>query len=193
MKFFMPSCPIRLSLESLPAKAAPEKMGGLEIAYAFVQTPLGPCLAGVNGSRICYLAFASGGSDPQMLADLSARWPGASLSGSQELLAARIADMFSPRDPAHRTIRLLVRGTSFQVEVWRSLLRIPAGQTRSYIELAKEIGRPKAARAVGSAIAANPIAWLIPCHRVIRSNGQLGGYRWGSVLKKVCLAYEEER
>lgn len=125
-----------------------------------------------------------------MLADLSARWPGALLSESPEAVDATIAGVFSPVASGDKAVRLLVRGTPFQVQVWAALLEIPPGRVGTYAEVARRVGRPKASRAVASAIGANRIAWLIPCHRVIRSDGQLGGYRWGPAMKKACLDYE---
>ncbi|MFU8848154.1 MAG: methylated-DNA--[protein]-cysteine S-methyltransferase [Opitutales bacterium] len=161
----------------------------LKITYGFVATPLGRALAALSGGCICYLAFAPEGSDCEWLADLALRWPGASLSVQAESVEPILAEAFAPTSATRSPRRLLVRGTPFQVEVWRALLRIPPGQVRSYADVARSIGRPKAVRAVGSAVGANPIAWLIPCHCAIRSDGQLGGYRWGSAMKRACLNY----
>jgi len=97
-----------------------------------------------------------------------------------------------PNSAKHR-FSLYVRGTPFQVQVWRALLEIPAGEVSTYSEIATAIGRPTATRAVASAVGDNPIAWLIPCHRVIRKGGYLGGYRWGLPRKKVMLAWEASR
>lgn len=159
------------------------------IEYSFQSTPLGCCLLGVNTAAVCYLAFAPHGSESSRLPDLANRWPGALLrenSHAVNLTARRVfEENLSPDE-----CELLVRGSAFQVRVWRALLAIPRGEVRSYGEVARSIGRARAVRAVASAIGANPIAWLIPCHRVIRSDGGLGGYRWGLAAKRACLAYE---
>jgi AraC family transcriptional regulator of adaptative response/methylated-DNA-[protein]-cysteine methyltransferase len=181
-----------LLLESVPPKAAKGKACELKIDYGFVQKPLGRCLIGEVGASICYLAFAPTGSDSKMLADLAARWPGASLNHDPHRADKTSTVVFDQRGSADTGIKLLVRGTCFQVEVWRALLGIPPGNVCTYAEVARRVGRPKATRAVGSAIGANPIAWLIPCHRVIRSDGQLGGYRWGVAMKKACLGFEKQ-
>ena len=183
-------CPPRLSLETMPVPASGADASDFRMDYAFVQTPLGRCLMAQTGGRIGYLAFAPVGSEREMLADLAARWPGAALTMNRQSIEPTIPGLFTPAATADTEIRLLVRGTDFQLEVWRALLCIPAGRVCSYAELARRVGRPRAPRAVGSAIGANPIAWLIPCHRVVRSDGQLGGYRWGIAMKKICLDFE---
>lgn len=185
--------PSHLLLEEYPDDGSAPRKCELEIAYGFLPTPLGRCLIGETKERICYLAFAPEGQDREMLADLSRRWAGASLRSNQRQPARQINEIFPESGSGAAPIKLLAQGTRFQVEVWRALLRIPTGGVQTYAGLARMIGRPKATRAVGTAIGANPIAWLIPCHRVIRSDGQLGGYRWGVATKKACLMYEKER
>lgn len=185
--------PSHLILETFSDKGSKAGAADLSIDYGFVSTPLGSCLIGETGGRICYMAFAPEGTDSEILTDLSRRWPGAFLSDNPQQVGRRAGQIFAGSGPDGGVIQLLVRGTQFQVEVWQALLRIPAGSVQTYAQVAQEVGRPKAMRAVGTAIGANPIAWLIPCHRVIRSDGQLGGYRWGTATKKACLAYEKER
>ncbi len=102
--------------------------------------------------------------------------------------AREVADALFDED--NGTIKAVAHGTDFQRAVWRALLDIPAGVTRTYRQIAEAVGRPTAFRAIGSAIGANPLAWLVPCHRVVRSDGQLGGYRWGLEVKRRMLAYE---
>jgi len=182
---------IPVLLESVSFNAAKQNACELKIDYGFVQTPLGRCLIGVVGGSICYLAFAPTGSDSNMLADLSARWSAVLLNHDPRRADETISAVFDRRASADKEIKLLVRGTCFQVEVWRALLGIPLGNVCTYAEVAQRVGRPKATRAVGSAIGANLIAWLIPCHRVIRSDGQLGGYRWGATMKRICLDFEQ--
>lgn len=165
----------------------------LRLVYGFVRTPLGRCLLAVSAGRVGYLAFAAPGSDANLLADLAARWPGASLQHAPQQAEAAATAIFAPPGARPAAVKLLVRGTPFQLEVWRALLDIPSGTQCTYAEVARRVGRPRASRAVGSAIGANPIAWLIPCHRVIRSDGQLGGYRWGATMKRACLDFDLRR
>lgn len=183
--------PSRLRLETFPRQGPAWDIRAIKIDYGFLPTPLGRCLIAETRGRICYMVFAPERTDGDRLADLSARWAGASLRSSQQRTARRINELFPEPGSGGAPIKLLVQGTRFQIEVWRALLRLPTGRVQTYACLAQTIGRPKATRAVGTAIGANPIAWLIPCHRVIRSDGQLGGYRWGTAKKKACLAYEK--
>jgi AraC family transcriptional regulator of adaptative response/methylated-DNA-[protein]-cysteine methyltransferase len=139
---------------------------------------------------ICGLAFVDEGDDGRSLACMGARWPNATLladPGPGEALAARI---FAPRGKGGDPLTVLLHGTPFQIQVWQALLRIPRGAVTSYQALAHYVGKPKASRAVGTANGANPISYLIPCHRVIRKSGALGGYRWGLGRKLAMLSQE---
>ena len=107
---------------------------------------------------------------------------------SKKITAATIACIFNKKDK--QTLPLHVQGTNFQINVWQALLKIPKGQLTSYGQLARDIGNPKASRAVGSAVGANPIAFLIPCHRVIRATGVIGDYRWGATRKRSMINWE---
>lgn len=166
---------------------------GIGIDYAFLSGPLGTCLAAEADGKLCYLAFSGMADDLQQLDDLAVRWPGAVLSERPRLPHYREEQIFANQGVNRVLLKLLLRGTAFQVQVWQMLLSIPPGEVWSYSELAKGIGRSTATRAVGSALGANPIAWLIPCHRVVRSDGGLGGYRWGLSMKQACLDYERAR
>jgi AraC family transcriptional regulator of adaptative response/methylated-DNA-[protein]-cysteine methyltransferase len=121
---------------------------------------------------------------------LREQWPGARLQPDADGTRAIAGRIFSRRPDAGRPLHLWVRGTNFQVKVWEALLRIPAGALASYGDVAAALGAPQASRAVGSAVAGNPIGYLIPCHRVIRQTGAVGDYRWGSARKKAMLAWE---
>ncbi len=190
------SSPRHLTLATLPAS----ERGGVGfsdwiIDYSFVETPLGHCLVGVTAGRICYLAFVPTAGESRALAGLARSWPGAALRARParaDEMSSMLAAAFTPGTGGSGEMRLLVRGTPFQVQVWRALVAIPWGSVSTYAEVAQRVGRPRAVRAIGRAIGANPIAWLIPCHRVIRSDGQLGGYRWGLALKRACLDYEKQ-
>ncbi len=159
---------------------------GVTIRWAVVETTLGPMLVAATDKGVCRLSFGEG------RAALEARFPQAELveGGAEfaDLLSAVIAAVEAPGDFAH--IPLDVKGTAFQEAVWRELRRIPPGETRSYAQLAAAAGNPKAMRAAGSANGANNVAVLIPCHRVIRTDGSLGGYAYGLEIKRALLTRE---
>lgn len=155
----------------------------------FASGPFGRCLIGAIGPDLCHLSFADG-SVRTAWKELSTAWPRARIlrdDRSAELWSKRL---FGRGKGATAPVRCQVRGTAFQLRVWRELLRIPSGGRVTYGELAARVGHPKAARAVGSAVGDNPIAWLIPCHRVVRGSGGLGGYHWGVGRKRAMLAHE---
>jgi AraC family transcriptional regulator of adaptative response/methylated-DNA-[protein]-cysteine methyltransferase len=163
---------------------------GLTLQYGFHPTPFGPCLLATTRRGICFLEFSSGESQQEMIARLTRAWPGSRLESAPAETGILVRQIFAPNPSRKDSLSLLVRGTNFQTRIWRALLNIPRGHVVSYARLAEWIGRPGASRAVGSAVGANPIAWLIPCHRVLRSDGQLGGYHWGTTRKAACLAWE---
>jgi AraC family transcriptional regulator of adaptative response/methylated-DNA-[protein]-cysteine methyltransferase len=135
------------------------------------------------------------GTTDDALAALAAHWTEATLSESPEFTAPLARAIFEPAVAADapRSLSLFLKGTNFQLKVWNALLRVPSGAVTTYGRLAKVIGQPSAARAVGSAVARNPIAYLIPCHRVIRELGTFGEYRWGPVRKRAILGWEVAR
>jgi AraC family transcriptional regulator of adaptative response/methylated-DNA-[protein]-cysteine methyltransferase len=160
---------------------------GVTIRWAVVSTSLGPMLVAATDKGVCRLSFHEGREA------LEARFPNAELVEGGEVFAALLADVVASVEcPARiRDIPLDVQGTVFQEAVWRELRRIPPGETRSYAEIAAAAGRPNAVRAAGSANGANNVAVLIPCHRVIRSDGSLGGYAYGVEIKRELLAREK--
>lgn len=164
---------------------------GLRIAYGFHPSPFGACLLGVTERGICSLAFVDPGRAAVELGELRARWPAAALVENSEETATVLARVFPPggglpTQPLH----LLLKGTNFQVRVWEALLRIPPGVLCSYEDVAQAVGRPAAARAVGGAVGANRIGYLIPCHRVIRKSGIVTNYYWGPVRKRAIIGWE---
>ena len=181
---------------------------GLTIQYGFHESPFGFCLLAVTERGICGLSFIdddaesaggrsagrsagrAGGAESALRA-LRARWPAATLLHDQSSTARAMAHIF-PADglAARQPVHVLLKGTNFQLKVWEALLRVPAGGVTTYESVAQTIQQPSAARAVGSAVGANAIAWLIPCHRVIRKSGIVDGYRWGTVRKKAILGWE---
>jgi AraC family transcriptional regulator of adaptative response/methylated-DNA-[protein]-cysteine methyltransferase len=120
------------------------------------------------------------------------RWPHAVLARDDAQVRAQLARVF-PATPTRGTVHLVLRGTNFQIQVWQAMLRTRAGQVLSYTDLAQAVGAPRAQRAVGSALGANTIAWLIPCHRVIRDSGEISHYRWRPERKAAMLGWEAAR
>lgn len=170
------------------------KTGGraLTIRWGRHDSPFGRVLLGATARGVCWLSFVVG-DDAAALAAFRAEWPDAHLvedPASTGPLAAR-AFAAGPHDGA--PLRLLLRGTNFQIKVWEALLRIPAGAVVSYQAVAQAIGRPLAVRAVGHAVGSNRIAYVIPCHRVILSSGVIHNYRWDPARKRTMLAWEAAR
>lgn len=163
---------------------------GMTIAYGFHPTPFGNCLLAVTERGICNLLFVAGSRQKtyQMFAD---NWVGARLVEDRMQTRPFIERLFSPA--ANKRFHLLLKGTNFQIQVWQALLQIPTGTVVSYGNVAHIMQNPGAARAVGTAVGRNPIACLIPCHRVIRQAGSLGEYRWGTTRKKAILGWEAAR
>jgi len=166
---------------------------GMEIRFAVGECSLGSILVAATGRGVCAVLL---GDDPDaLLRDLQDRFPHASLIGGDagfEQLVARVVG-FVEAPGIGCELPLDLRGTAFQQRVWQALRKIPPGETASYSELAKRIGSPKAVRGVAGACAANPLAVLIPCHRVVRSDGGLSGYRWGVERKRTLLDREKKR
>jgi len=180
---------------------------GLEIRYGVHETPFGQALVASTPRGLCRFAFLDrkgdrrGDRDAEVevqaggrkeLERLAADWPRAKITRDPGHGAELIEGVFTrPPSPADaRPLHLLVKGTNFQVQVWRALLEIPPGSVVSYQAVAQRVGRPTSARAVAGAIAANSIAYLIPCHRVLRATGAISGYRWGPERKRAILAWE---
>jgi AraC family transcriptional regulator, regulatory protein of adaptative response / methylated-DNA-[protein]-cysteine methyltransferase len=166
---------------------------GIEIDYTVVDSPLGKLLVAATAKGVCSVTL--GDSAEELQKTLVREFPAAETSASNSQLqrwADSIVKHLSGRLP-HLDLPFDVRATAFQRQVWDTLRRIPYGTTRSYSEVAREIGRPSAVRAVARACATNPVALVVPCHRVIREDGELGGYRWGVERKKQLLAREKEQ
>lgn len=162
----------------------------LDITWVCDDGPLGRCLVAESKRGVC--AVLPGESDALLYAELASLFPNARLHPGDEAFRQRVAQVFSHLDD-HRqpfSLPLDLRGTAFQLQVWQALRQIPAGETRSYRQVAQSIGRPRAVRAVASACAANKLALVIPCHRVVREDGALSGYRWGTARKALLLARE---
>ncbi|MCB0132436.1 MAG: methylated-DNA--[protein]-cysteine S-methyltransferase, partial [Caldilineaceae bacterium] len=172
-----------------------QRGAGMQITYGRHTTPFGDALIAVTERGICALSFIDDESEERnwtsTVAELRQRWLAATLHEDPGVTAAYATTIFAQENGGRAMpLQLLLKGTNFQIKVWEALLRMPPGMLCTYGDLAARIGQPKAARAVGSAVGANGIAYIIPCHRVIRSSGLIGDYHWGRVRKKAMLGWE---
>lgn len=165
---------------------------GLTIRYGSHHSPFGSCLVAMTARGICALRFVEPGNISRHVSDLRRIWPAAKFLRDQARTGRVIRTLFAKPARQHGAngLALHLFGTPFQLKVWEALLQIPPGHLLSYQDLAKRVGHPAAPRAVGRAVGQNPVAYLIPCHRVIRSTGRLGEYRWGSARKKALVGWE---
>ena len=184
-----------VSLQSMTPAEYRDQGIGLTIGFGIHNSPFGRCLLGVTARGICWLSFDKAETEPsKILLPLKETWPSARLTPAQKETAGLLKRIFPGEgSPPRGPLTLLVHGTDFQVRVWRALLGIPLGATMTYGDLAADIQKPRAVRAVGTAVGQNAISFLIPCHRIIRSDGGIGGYRWGSPRKEVMLEWEKIR
>ena len=180
-----------ISLEAASPGEMKSGGAGIEIQYGITATPFGEALIGETKRGICHLSFVDQ-DRAAVRALLASQWPNAKFRRSDSRVADLAAEIFSYDRPpvTNRPLRAFVRGTEFQLRVWRALLRVPAGSLTTYGRLAEAIGQSQAARAVGSAVGANPVAFIIPCHRVIRETGALGHYHWDPVRKRAIVGWE---
>jgi len=166
---------------------------GVVVTYGYYDTPLGRWIVGQTERGVCWLSFLVGMSDAESLRRIRAHWPLADLVHDDSAVAevsAHIMRIWKGFDAQSQRLTLDLYGTNFQIQVWRALLKIPNGNLTCYMNIAQDLGRPTSSRAVGNAIGANPISFLIPCHRVIQANGIIGNYGWGGSRKKLLLAME---
>ena len=178
---------LAIALDALPPDETRAGGANLHIRYGVHATPWGGCLLATTDRGLCNLHLLGLVQSDPVAQWLRPEWPAADLVQDQASTKLMLDRIFTPAaDP----IVLAVKGTLFQLDVWRALLQIPFGDRTTYQSLAAAIGQPTAARAVGNAVGKNPVAYLIPCHRVVRASGDLGGYRWGVGLKAALLAGE---
>jgi len=163
----------------------------LTLRYGVHASPFGACLIAATERGVCALHFLEPGEDAAAV--LRREWPLARLERNPATTANLAARIFAPFGEKRAPVSLLLKGTNFQLQVWRALLAVPPGRLTTYSGIAECIGHPRAQRAVGNAVAANPLAWLIPCHRVIRDSGRFGRYRWGIARKAAMLGWEAAR
>ncbi len=179
-----------VQLEAVTPGEYKQKGKGLVIHYGVHESVFGLLLVAQTTRGICSATFVEDEGIESGLAGLASQWPAAQFFRDDDIARKFSDQLFSSRHPRDGNFTLHVNGTNFQLAVWRALLRIPAGTAVSYGALAAQLGSPNASRAVGTAVGANPVAFLIPCHRVIRQSGALGGYRWGLVRKQALQLWE---
>jgi AraC family transcriptional regulator of adaptative response/methylated-DNA-[protein]-cysteine methyltransferase len=167
------------------------KNGGeqLHINYSFAESPFGSLLVASTAKGICYMAFADGDSD-DAIAELKSKFPNAHYAQFLDTIQQNALFIFSQDWSKLSDIKLHLKGTPFQLKVWETLLKVPVGGLTTYGKLASDVQNSNASRAVGSAVGDNPVAFLIPCHRVIKSTGETGQYHWGSQRKNAMLGWE---
>lgn len=164
---------------------------GLTIRYGYHLSPFGLALVMVTDRGLCGLAFCDPGTERAAFDDMAGRWPNATYEEDLSATAPYAARIFDPaRWRADQPLRVVLIGSDFQVRVWEALLKIPMNRARTYSSLAAEIGNPAASRAVGAAVGANPVSFVVPCHRALGKSGALTGYHWGLTRKRAILGWE---
>jgi AraC family transcriptional regulator of adaptative response/methylated-DNA-[protein]-cysteine methyltransferase len=179
-----------VNIEAVTPNEFKTKGAGIEIEYGIHNTTFGECLIASTPRGICSMNFLENNLD-KLLADLHSNWKNATIKKNQATTKAFTENIFSTDKKAK--IKLLVKGTPFQLKVWEALLKIPFGSVATYQNIANTIDSPNASRAVGTAIGSNPVAYLIPCHRVIRQEAIIGQYRWGSLRKTALIGWEKAK
>lgn len=168
--------------------------GGLTIRYGFHPSPFGIALVMVTDRGLAGLAFSDIGDEAACLEDMTCRWPNAEYVEDRQATVSYAERIFEPgRWTSDQPLRVVLIGTDFQVRVWESLLKIPFGKAVTYSDIANDIGKPTAMRAVGAAVGANPISFVVPCHRALGKSGALTGYHWGLTRKRAMLGWEYGR
>jgi AraC family transcriptional regulator, regulatory protein of adaptative response / methylated-DNA-[protein]-cysteine methyltransferase len=176
-----------VKLESMTPNEYKNRGAHLTIQYSFADTLFGTIIIATTPKGICYLAFINTKNDSTLLFE---NFPNAQFTQASNALHLAAIDYINNTNTPNQVIQLHLKGTPFQLKVWSALLQIPLAQLKSYGQVANEINTPKASRAVGTAIGSNPIAYIIPCHRVLQSTGAIGGYMWGTTRKKIIIAKE---
>ena len=172
------------------------KGAGVDIVYGYHPTPFGECLLALTGRGICFFGFVQGSDRSGLLADLHRDWANATFLEEPSRTRRVLGQIFPSRSRTSSALResqritLHLRGTNFQIKVWEALLRLPPGTAISYEALAERVSSADSARAVGNAVARNPVAFLIPCHRVLQKAGGFGNYRYGTARKEAILGWE---
>lgn len=179
------------TLEAVTPQEYKQSGSGITVEYGFHETPFGTSLLGITDRGICWLSFLpTGGTQQSELEKMKEHWNNSVFRQNTDAAGKIMDRIFTSPAGTGDKLHLFVKGTNFQVKVWEALLRLPSGNVTTYQNIAQQIDQPGAMQAVGSAVGSNHIAYLIPCHRVIRKDGILGEYRWGSVRKKSIIGWE---
>ena len=177
-----------IQIEGMTPAEYKQGAAGLKIHYQFAETLFGRVLVASTIKGVCALSFIE--QDEPALQELHAKFPNAKYVQQDDAMQQRALALLTTQPNSIEQVKLHLKGSAFQLKVWESLLKIPAGQLASYADVAAQIDQPKAARAVGTAVAHNPVAFLIPCHRVIQASGVLGNYHWGTTRKTAMIGWE---
>ena len=170
-----------------------KKLGqGLQISWGIHSSPFGPCVIAVTQRGLCFMGFYSDILNKDFMDDMKSRFPQARFVENSQETFPYFEAIFN-KNASKKRLTLFLKGTNFQIKVWEALLKIPEGRVCSYSDISNIIGSPAANQAVGNAVGANHISYLIPCHRVIRNMGIIGNYHWGSARKKAMLLWESEK
>ena len=181
---------LTVTLEAMTPGEIRAQGEGVQVRHGIANTPFGSAFLAETPRGLCRMAFIEPGEDRAELAGLREQFARAKFVRDDARAAELVAMIWGG---AEATLPLAVCGTNFQVQVWRALLELEPGATVTYSALARRLGKSNGARAVGNAVGANPVAWVIPCHRVLRAGGKLGGYRWGTTRKQMIRRWENRR
>ncbi|MEO8762317.1 MAG: methylated-DNA--[protein]-cysteine S-methyltransferase [Bacteroidia bacterium] len=180
-----------VNIEGVTPHEFKTKGAGMQIEYGIHSTIFGDCLMAITQRGICALRFLEDNNADALITELQTEWQNASITQNQNSTQVLVQNLFNAN--AKNNIKLLVKGTPFQLKVWEAVLKIPFGSVASYQTIANAVGSPNGMRAVGSAVGANPVAYLIPCHRVIRREAIIGQYRWGTLRKTAFIGWEKAK
>lgn len=177
-----------VTVHGMSPAAYREHGSDLQIDWGVAMSDFGLALVAVTSQGICWMSFHDEDTLDQGVLQMRCEWQRSRLTRNDARIGRLVAGLFGAAAPA--PVHVLVKGSNFQIRVWQALLSIPPGSIATYGDLSQAIERPGAGRAVGTAVGANPVSWLIPCHRVIRATGMIGGYRWGTTTKSMMLLKE---
>ncbi|QJR20414.1 methylated-DNA--[protein]-cysteine S-methyltransferase [Pelagibacterium halotolerans] len=180
-----------VTYDAVPPGVYRAKGAGLEVTWGYAPSPFGNVCLMVTQYGVAGISFADDGKEQYAFEDLAGRWPNAQYKRDDKAIAPIASRIFDPgRWDPDQPIRLVMIGSQFEIKVWETLLKVPAGRAATYGEVARAVGRPNAARAIGRAVGRNPISFVVPCHRIVGSTGALTGYHWGIVRKRAILGWE---
>lgn len=180
-----------VTFEAVTPSEYKRKGENILIRHGVHSSPFGSCLIGVTSRGICWLSFFGNEGPDRSWTELTRQWMGAEFKEDPLLTAGYVEKIFGEATTKdQKRLCLFLKGTNFQIKVWEALLKLPPGRLFTYEYLADSLGKPKAIRAVASAIRQNPVSYIIPCHRVLRKSGSIAGYRWGTARKKAIIAWE---